>query len=89
VGEDDDLFEYLEREFKNDRANAILTNIRATYSKFMTEVGPAHGKLKLDALFDAQPDFDPTLASTMAQIQVAADAIMLAVAIQLAQIESR
>jgi hypothetical protein len=29
VAEDDDLFEYLEREITNDRAKAILKNIRA------------------------------------------------------------
>jgi hypothetical protein len=88
VTEGDDLFEYLEREIKNVLAKVILGNIRATYLKFMTEIGPSHGKLKLDALYDSQPDFDPATANMMAQVQVAADGIMLAVAIQLAQTES-
>jgi hypothetical protein len=63
VTEGDDLFEYLEREIKNVLAKVILGNIRATYLKFMTEIGPSHGKLKLDALYDSQPDFDPATAN--------------------------
>ena len=53
----------------------------------MTEIGPTSAQQKLDALLDTQPDLDAATAVMMAQLYVAADGIMTAVALYLARSE--
>jgi hypothetical protein len=85
---DDELFRYLEKEFRSDRAVAIVKDLRDMFLKYMTELGPSSAEKKLEAVLDMQPNLDPGMAATLAQAYVVADAIMTAVAIHLARTES-
>lgn len=87
MSDDDDLFRYLEKDIRGDRAKAIVIELRSIFLKYMTELGPKSGEEKLDALYESQPEIDPAFAVMMAQVYVAADGIMTAVALHLARTE--
>jgi hypothetical protein len=85
---DEELFRYLEKEFAGDRAVTILKELRAIFRKYMTEQGSKSSEEKIAAVLEMQPDLDPTTAALMANIYVAADGIMTALAIHLARGEA-
>lgn len=81
---DDELFRYLEREIKGERAAEIVKELRATYLKYLADLGPVSTQAKIEAGFAARPDADAATVAQIAQTQVMGDAILAAVALYLA-----
>lgn len=83
----DELFRYLERQVKGDKAMAAAEEMRAIYVKYMQEMGPEEARRKLEAVEAAMPSAmdDPATAAMTVHGQVSAEAVITAVVLFLAR----
>jgi hypothetical protein len=84
---DDELFRRWENEFGGERAIASFRELRELYASYMNEIGMKAATEKAEATIAALPGTDATTAAVIANIQVAADAILSAVAVHLARMQ--
>jgi hypothetical protein len=85
MGESDELFRYLEKEFHGDRAAPVVKELRASFRKYMTELGPGSVREKAAAFQLVEPNADPVEVMRVANLYAVADGIMTAVALHLAR----